>query len=176
MLKTLTNEMYQDLYEQAVIDPMVLDKENCTINSYLKSNLRVNNRFGIKPRIFSANYMNVYDHNRCRRIKSYGGNFNISFSFPYTDVDKLVHDMFETEIDNDFCLFICNPKLYKYKYPNTVSIANVSKKGIKLDRILLNKIQNVNREYNDAVGEPLFFIPYSKKYLSDLEDYYSFGY
>lgn len=157
-LYKISDEEYLEKVNDGVIDCEFKKFDRFAINKFLKHKIW-------KPRgHFDHPYDHrIYDHIHKLRMptltedypKSIGG----AFTSPYVNVESIPNLIKELCVNQDYKIYLINPRLYRYQVSGTVSIAHVK----DLDKKYFEGktdycVSCINDYMIEETGEPLFYL------------------
>lgn len=161
-LYEISNEEYLEKVNDDVIDCEYKQFDRFAINKFLKSKIW-------KPRgdfDYPLDYR-IYDHIHKLRLptlngeypKSIGGAFTSPYIDAESDVESISNLVKEHCVDQNYKIYLVNPKLYRYHASGTVSLAHIK----YLDKRYFEGktdycVSCINDYMIKEIGEPLFYL------------------
>lgn len=171
-LNIITEEKYLEKLNDTVIDGKTDTDYRFTINRFLSSLRRPTRNYldcvnlptrSNKNFINDSNYLRIYDHIKDFRIKipnyAHPSSIRCAFSSPYNEIGKVSQYLGEPWINQDYKVYIVNPRLYRYYKPDVITLAHVEDVDEKyMLRTTAFFINLINYHMIDRTGEPLFYL------------------
>lgn len=156
-LYKISNEEYLEKVNDEVIDyESKLDR--FTTNNFLKSKIW-------KPRgDFDHPWDHrIYDHIHKLRLPTLNGEYPKSiggaFTSPYIDVKSIPSPVKELCVNQDYKIYLVNPRLYRYYVSGTVTLAHIKDLDKKYFKGKTDHCVSCINDYMiEETGEPLFYL------------------
>lgn len=108
------------------------------------------------------NPRDIYDHMHSFRIKNPRGlprkTINVTFAFPYNKVSKLPEYLNEPWLDEDYKIYIVNPRLFRYYQEDTIGLAHVKDQDFEYGEGTTERVLSfINSMMINETGESLFY-------------------
>lgn len=172
--KNITQEEYEEKYNDSMINvlPNPIISKGFYINQDFYSISHHSRQYAkYSKRINFNDYPEIYDNLHLASISSfvfrdddtpyYDDYIKINFSSPNTTIDAFKNDLLQNKFDWTFIPYIVNPKLYKYKDPENMTLSTAHVRGPNI-QLAKNIIEEVNWYVYCKTGERMFYTVYDE--------------
>lgn len=154
----ISNEEYMDKVNDSIIDGTFDEYNLFILNEFLKSKREEpKDYFDFPPE------PTIYDHDDEFRLPILNGEcpklIECNFTSPYVDVESIPSLIKKPWINQDYKIYLANPRLYRYHALGTVSLAHVKDLDKKYYKGKTDYcVSCINDYMMEATGEPLFYL------------------